>query len=50
MKNTCLAVILATGMSSAGMALAEHHTTSIGYAQSKVEDFKNMRGLNLQYR
>lgn len=31
-------------------ALADNHTVSVGYAQSKVQDFKNIRGVNLQYR
>lgn len=32
------------------VALADNHTVSIGYAQSKLQDFKNIRGVNLQYR
>ena len=33
-----------------GAALADNQTVSVGYAQSKVEDFKNIRGVNVQYR
>lgn len=50
MTKVHLAVLLAIGMSSGGIALAEHHTASIGYAQSRIEDFKHIRGTNLQYR
>jgi len=31
-------------------AVADNHTISLGYAQSKVQDFKNIRGVNAQYR
>lgn len=31
-------------------ALAEKNTVSFGYAQSKVESFKNIKGVNAQYR
>ncbi|WP_164724696.1 Ail/Lom family outer membrane beta-barrel protein [Escherichia coli] len=33
-----------------GSVLADNHTLSAGYAQSKVQDFKNIKGMNLQYR
>ena len=49
MKKVALAVLLAGGMVS-GVALADEHSVSVGYAQSKVQDFKNIRGVNLQYR
>lgn len=49
MKKISLGILLAAGLTS-GAALADNHTVSIGYAQSKVEDFKNIRGVNLQYR
>jgi len=29
---------------------ADNHTISLGYAQSKVPDFKSIRGVNAQYR
>lgn len=31
-------------------ASANNHTVSLGHAQSKVQDFKNIRGMNVQYR
>ena len=40
MKKVALAVLLAGGMVS-GVALADEHSVSVGYAQSKVQDFKN---------
>ncbi|ROP60257.1 putative virulence related protein PagC [Enterobacter sp. BIGb0383] len=49
MKKITLAILLTAGMSS-GAVLADDHTFSVGYAQSKVQDFKNIRGVNLQYR
>lgn len=49
MKKAALAILLVSGMVS-GVAQADNHSVSVGYAQSKVEDFKNIRGVNLQYR
>ena len=30
--------------------LADNHTYSIGYAQNKIEDFKSLKGINVQHR
>lgn len=49
MKKISLAVFMAASLAS-GAALADNHTVSLGYAQSKVENFKNIRGVNAQYR
>jgi putative virulence related protein PagC len=49
MKKIALAVFVATTLAS-GAALADNQTVSVGYAQSKIEDFKNIRGVNVQYR
>ncbi|MBL5901087.1 Ail/Lom family outer membrane beta-barrel protein [Lelliottia amnigena] len=49
MKHISLAVFVAASLVS-GAALADNHTVSLGYAQSKVENFKNIRGVNAQYR
>lgn len=35
---------------ASGSVLADNHSFSVGYAQSKIQDFKNIRGVNLQYR
>lgn len=42
--------LLCSALVAGNHALADQQTVSIGYAQSKVEDFKNLRGVNLQYR
>ncbi|QXB04808.1 Ail/Lom family outer membrane beta-barrel protein [Providencia rettgeri] len=44
-----MAAIVA-GCFMGNVAQADNHTVSIGYAQSKVQDFKNIRGVNVQYR
>lgn len=49
MKKIAVGIFVAASLMS-GAALADDHTVSVGYAQSKVEDFKNIRGVNLQYR
>jgi putative virulence related protein PagC len=49
MKKISLAILLAASTVS-GSALADYQSLTVGYAQSKVEDFKNIRGVNLQYR
>lgn len=49
MKKISLAVLVAASLAS-GAALADNQTVSLGYAQSKVENFKNIRGVNAQYR
>lgn len=49
MKKISLAVFVAASLAS-GAAFADNHTVSLGYAQSKVENFKNIRGVNAQYR
>ncbi|HBD81019.1 MAG TPA: Ail/Lom family protein [Leclercia adecarboxylata] len=49
MKKIALAVWVAATLAS-GAALADNQTVSVGYAQSNVEDFKNIRGVNVQYR
>ena len=47
--NSKLAMMLgAVLMTSA--TFADNHTYSIGYAQTKVEDFKNLKGINIQHR
>lgn len=48
MKKLSLAVLVISGLTS-GMAFADNQSVSIGYAQSDVQDFKNIRGVNLQY-
>ncbi|MDJ0038471.1 putative virulence related protein PagC [Pantoea allii] len=49
MKKIIISTLFLALLSDAVPALATQ-TLSVGYAQSKVEDFKNMPGVNLQYR
>ncbi|WP_318369551.1 Ail/Lom family outer membrane beta-barrel protein [Enterobacter sp.] len=49
MKKISVGILVAAGLMS-GAALADNQTVTVGYAQSKVENFKNIRGVNLQYR
>lgn len=49
LKITAMA-LLCSGLFVSANVLADNHTVSVGYAQSKVEDFKNIRGVNVQYR
>lgn len=49
MKKLSLAILAATTLMS-GSALADNHTVSVGYAQSKMDNFKDFRGVNVQYR
>lgn len=48
--NISAAALLCTGLLTSTCALADNHTVSMGYAQSKVENFKDIRGINVQYR
>lgn len=49
MNKVIISAIFCALLSGAVPAVASQ-TLSVGYAQSKVEDFKNMPGVNLQYR
>lgn len=50
MKKLALSVVAVSSLLGSSCALADNHTLSLGYAQAKVQDFKNIRGLNMQYR
>lgn len=47
-------IIIGCALSSCAMisstAIASGHSVSVGYAQSKVTNFNNIKGVNLQYR
>ncbi|UIL51045.1 MULTISPECIES: Ail/Lom family outer membrane beta-barrel protein [Pantoea] len=49
-SKIALMALLCGGLFTGSAALADNHTVSVGYAQSKVDDFKNIRGVNVQYR
>jgi putatice virulence related protein PagC len=50
MKKSIAAALLCSGLFVSTGALADNHTVSMGYAQSHIKDFKNLRGVNAQYR
>ncbi|MDX7986924.1 autotransporter outer membrane beta-barrel domain-containing protein [Xenorhabdus sp. 12] len=50
MKKAFLATLVVSGFMYVSLAYADSHTVAVGYAQSKVQNFKNIRGVNLHYR
>lgn len=50
MKQFSTSFLIIGCLISSSAALADNHTVSVGYAQSKIEHAHNMRGVNLQYR
>ncbi|ENH8267113.1 virulence membrane protein PagC, partial [Salmonella enterica subsp. enterica serovar Bredeney] len=51
MKNIILStLVITTGVLVVNVAQADTNAFSVGYAQSKVQDFKNIRGVNVKYR
>lgn len=49
MNKISLAILIAASLASS-VALAGHSTVSVGYAQSKVQGFDNINGVNAKYR
>lgn len=50
MKKIAVAMLLVSGMAFSAAANADKHTLSLGYAHSKVQDYKHLKGVNLKYR
>ena len=50
MKKLVVATLILSGLAFSAISHAEKNTISIGYAQSKVQDFKNINGVNVKYR
>lgn len=52
LKKTIIGCVLSSCvmLSSGAVANVNNHSVSIGYSQGKVQDFKNIRGVNVQYR
>ncbi|MGP4129946.1 Ail/Lom family outer membrane beta-barrel protein [Pantoea tagorei] len=50
MKKSVLATLIMVSLGIHANASADQQTVTLGYAQSKVQDFKNIRGINLKYR
>jgi len=50
MKKSVLFSLIVAALGIHANANADQQTVTLGYAQSKVQDFKNIRGINLKYR
>jgi len=50
MKKSVLVSLIMVALGIHANAHADQQTVTLGYAQSKVQDFKNIRGINLKYR
>lgn len=50
MKYSFLSLVILASVGVSSVAKADSQTISLGYAQSKVQDFKNIRGVNAKYR
>lgn len=50
MKKHSIGILFISYLVANNAALADKNTLSFGYAQSKVESFKNIKGVNAQYR
>lgn len=50
MRKFSISLLVVGSLISSSAALADNHTVSAGYAQSKIEHLYNMKGFNLQYR
>ncbi|WOE32903.1 MULTISPECIES: Ail/Lom family outer membrane beta-barrel protein [unclassified Acinetobacter] len=50
MRNLIYTVVVAGMCGTSIHAVAANHTVSLGYAQINVKNFKNLKGVNAQYR
>lgn len=50
MKKFSKSIVIFGCLISSSAALAENQTVSIGYAQSKLQKFNHIKGVNIQYR
>ncbi|CEE90523.1 Virulence membrane protein pagC precursor [Xenorhabdus nematophila str. Anatoliense] len=50
MNKTLFTTLVISGFLYGALAYADSHTVAVGFAQSKVQDFKHIRGVNLHYR
>ncbi|MDC9597496.1 Ail/Lom family outer membrane beta-barrel protein [Xenorhabdus sp. XENO-2] len=50
MRKALLATLVVSGFMCGSVAYADSQTVAVGYAQSKIQDIKNLRGVNLHYR
>lgn len=49
-RKVVIGCLLSSFLMISANASADNHTVSLGYAQSKIQHFKDIRGLNAQYR
>lgn len=49
-RKVIIGCLLSSFTMISAIAKADNHTFSLGYAQSKVQYLKNIRGVNIQYR
>ena len=49
-RKVVIGCLLSSFFMTSANASEDNHTFSLGYAQSKIQYFKNIRGLNAQYR
>lgn len=50
MNKLSILAILLSSVAFSPLASADNQTVTLGYAQSKVQDFKDIKGVNLKYR
>ncbi|MDX7998054.1 autotransporter outer membrane beta-barrel domain-containing protein [Xenorhabdus sp. Reich] len=50
MKKAFLATLVVSGLIYGSFSYADSQTVAVGFVQSKVQDFKHIRGVNLHYR
>ena len=50
MKKLAVAIFALSTLGFSAFSSAEKNTFSLGYAQSKVQDFKDIKGINVKYR
>lgn len=50
MKHIALSLTFLAAITTSAVVKADNHTITLGYAQSKVQDFKDINGVNVKYR
>ena len=50
LNNTLKLSLLVAAVASSSSVFADNHTFSLGYAQTEVEGFTDLKGINAQYR
>ncbi len=50
LNNTLKLGLLVAAVAASSSVFADNHTFSLGYAQTEVEGFTDLKGINAQYR